>query len=108
MYRKPKYNNNTIQVNNTYEGETIEQKIERMVSNREPITDGAPMTYTERKDGVNPDYNIRTDRWEHAIEGMDKATKSWRAKREGKAKIVDMPKGDGGAESIAGTGNNAK
>jgi len=44
------------------EGEPIEKKIERIVSNDEPITDGAPNIYTERKDGVVSAYNIRTDR----------------------------------------------
>ena len=40
-----------------YEGETIETKVERVVSNNEPITDGAPLLYTERK---NCALNLRT------------------------------------------------
>ena len=54
------------------EGETIEMKVARIVQNNEPITDGAPPIYTEKKDGVNPAYNIRTDRWDVALEAMDK------------------------------------
>lgn len=65
-----------------YEGETIEQKINRIVNNKEPITDGAPLIYTERKAGVMPAYNIRTDRFEIAVEAMDKVTKTEIAKRE--------------------------
>ena len=91
------------------EGEPIEHKIERIVSNKEPITDGAPSIFTERKDGVISAYNIRTDRWEIAAEGMDLVSKSITAKRDEKAKVketkvVDM-KGEevSGAKSIEGT-----
>lgn len=42
------------------EGEPIEYKIERVMSNKEPITDGAPAIYTERADGVIAAYNIRS------------------------------------------------
>ena len=44
----------------SYEGETIEQKVERIVNNNEPITDSAPQIFTERKDGVQAAYNVRT------------------------------------------------
>ena len=43
------------------EGETMEQKVAKLVENNEPITDGAPIIYTEKKDGVLPQYDIRTD-----------------------------------------------
>jgi hypothetical protein len=67
------------------EGEPIELKIERIVSNKEPISDGAPSIYTERKDGVVAAYNIRTDRFEIAAEGMDLVAKNIAAKRDAKA-----------------------
>ena len=44
------------------EGETIEAKVRRIMSNNEPISDQAPLIYTERKDGINPDYDIRSNR----------------------------------------------
>ena len=50
----------------TYQGETIEQKCERITQSKEPISDGAPIVYTEKKDGVLPQYDIRTDKWEIA------------------------------------------
>ncbi len=68
-------------VNESYEGETLETKVKRIVTNKEPITDGAPIIYTERKDGVIPGYDIRTDRFEIAIEAMDVVSKSNLAKR---------------------------
>ncbi len=67
------------------EGEPIELKIERIVSNKEPITDGAPSIFTERKDGVVSAYNIRTDRWEIAADAMSKVEGSVQAKRDAKA-----------------------
>lgn len=67
----------------TYEGETIETKIARIVEQKEPITDGVALIYTEKKDGVMKGYDIRTDRWEVAIEAMDKVNKSKIAKGNG-------------------------
>ncbi len=67
------------------EGETIEAKIRRIVYNKEPITDGAPEIYTEKKEGVIAGHNVRTDRWEIAAEGMDIVHRSATAKREDKA-----------------------
>ena len=53
------------------EGESIEDKVRRITENNEPITDGAPIIYTNRDDGVLPAYNIRTDRQEIAQQAMD-------------------------------------
>lgn len=72
----------TLKVNQAYEGETIEQKVLRITVNKEPIKDNAPRVYTERKDGVQPEYDIRTDRFEIAIDAMDKVSKSKLASRE--------------------------
>lgn len=108
MYKSPKnYGQTSINVNKSYDGETLEQKIERVTTNKEPIKDGAPIIYTDRKDGVQAGYNIRTDRFEIAIEAMDKVSSSMRASRENKAslKVVkDDTKNVGGAEPIQGTG----
>lgn len=72
------------------EGETIEKKVERILQNKEPITDGAPEIFTERSEGIISAYNIRTDRWEIAAEAMDKVTASIEAKREGKGKVIEL------------------
>lgn len=82
MYKYNKPTKNLIVVNDSYTGETIEQKIRRIVNNKEPISDGAPLIYTERKHGIQPAYDIRTDRWEIAVEAMDAVAKSHKAKRE--------------------------
>ena len=38
----------------SFEGESIEEKVAKLIENNEPITDGAPIIYTEKKDGVLP------------------------------------------------------
>ena len=108
MYKYKKYNRTGLKGVEKLEGEPIEWKIERIVSNKEPITDGAPSIYTERKEGVLSAYNIRTDRWEIAADGMDVVQKSIQAKRDGKGKkkegkIIDMKGEVSEAKSIEGT-----
>jgi len=44
MYKVPKFSRGGIKINNAREGETIEQKVNRIVNNKEPIKDGAPQT----------------------------------------------------------------
>lgn len=90
-----------IMITKCTEGETIEAKIERIVSNKEPIKDGAPIIYTPRKEGVRASTNIRTDRFEVAVMAADKISKSYKARREEKAKASEQTK-DGEPESIQG------
>ena len=86
------------------------------MANKEPIKDGSAMIYTDRKDGVNPAYDIRTDRFELACEAMDKIHRSKLAKKEDKpatekeAKTVEMKpdKKDGGAEPTPGTADGSQ
>lgn len=82
MYVKTKPTRTALVVNNSSEGEMIETKIERIINNKEPIKDGAPIIYTERKEGIRASTNIRTDRWEIAIDTADKIQKSYQARRE--------------------------
>lgn len=104
MYKIPKYQKTQIHINESVEGETIEQKVERLIANKEPITDSTvELLFTERKDGVMAGYNIRTDRFEVAIEAMDKAHKSSLARREAKMEIVkNDKKNDGKPEPTQG------
>lgn len=101
MYKLNATEKTAISLNTGYQGETIEQKVRRILNNKEPITDGAPLIYTERKDGVNQGYNIRTDRFEIAVEAMDYVTKSAQAKREERHKSPEQKE----AEKIAKQAN---
>lgn len=57
----------------TYEeGENILTKVRRILDENEPLTDGAPLIYTPKADGVKPEFDIRTDKWQIAINAMDR------------------------------------
>ena len=65
------------------EGERLECKIERMTENNEPIGETAPLIYTPRKDGVIAAYDVRTDKWDIALDAMNKVNKT-------RGQIVDL------------------
>lgn len=110
MYKKAVYNKTMLRSRDIVEGEPIEWKIERILDHNEPIVDGAPEIYTERAEGILSAYNIRTDRWEIACEGMSLVEKSHQAKRENlakkrkeekDAKVIKM--NETGGQSVSGT-----
>lgn len=72
----------SITRNESYEGETLETKVQRMVRNGEPLDKSVPLYYTERKEGVRPEFNIRTDKFDLALDAMEIAQKGYLAKRE--------------------------
>ena len=81
--KKTKYIPTFIGNVDSYEGESIEEKVAKLIENNEPITDGAPIIYTEKKDGVLPQYDIRTDKWDIAQSAMDLANASKIVKSKG-------------------------
>ena len=88
MYKTPIFGQTVIRKSKVTEGETIETKVERIIQNKEPIKDGAPLIFQERKEGVQPAYNIRTDRMEIALEAMDKNNRAKVAEREEKPSVL--------------------
>lgn len=82
MYRQKKPKPSSINGTEKFEGETIEQKVRRIMETGEPIKDGAPIIYTEKSKGVDPAHNIRTDRWEIAAAAMDVVHRSKTASRD--------------------------
>lgn len=115
MYKRNQVQVTTISVHESTEGETLEDKIERIVNNNEPITDGAPLVFTEKSQGVRPEYNIRTDRFEIAVDAMDYVNKTEIAKSEqrladrkaelDKLNNPNKQKEDGKTEPTQGTEN---
>lgn len=98
----------SIHINNAVEGEPIEKKVSRMVNNKEPIKDSAPILYTDRKDGVLPETDIRTDRFDIAIDAMDKVAATHIGRREERIKnkkiAENLAKGlDADGKPIQGT-----
>jgi len=102
MYKKNIAEPTSIKVNKSMEGETIERKVERVLQNKESIKDGAPQVFTERKDGVEPQYDIRTDRMELALEVNDKRSANQLALREARNKLANPEK----PGEVAATGDN--
>lgn len=81
MYRPNKKNITTFPTDlDMYEGESIETKVARLMETGEPIKDGAPIVYTLKKDGVRPEFDIRTDKWDIAQRAMDNVNASKIAK----------------------------
>lgn len=76
MYKKIKATRTSLSINDSIVGESIEAKIARMLKNGEGEARPVDLIFTERKMGILPDYNIRTDRMEAALEAMDKVSKS--------------------------------
>lgn len=64
--------------NLTYQAEPREVKLRKIISGESSnMEDGVfPTIYTEKGDGVLPEYDIRTDRFEVAIDAIDKINQS--------------------------------
>ena len=64
--------------NLTYQAEPREVKLRKIINGESSsMEDGVfPTIYTEKKDGVMPEYDIRTNRFEVAIDAIDKINKS--------------------------------
>lgn len=62
----------------TYQAEPREVKLRKIINGEaKNMEDGVfPTIYTEKKDGVQPEFDIRTDRFEVAIDAIDKINKS--------------------------------
>lgn len=62
----------------TYQAEPREVKLRKIISGEtNNMEDGVfPTIYTEKKDGVKPEFDIRTDRFEVAIDAIDKINRS--------------------------------
>lgn len=82
-----KTNDFFIQNAEPYEGETIEEKIERLMTTEGAVAadmDAAPI-YTEKKNGVMPEYNVRSDKWDIALEAMDEVNMAKRTQSQNNA-----------------------
>lgn len=73
----------------TETGETLELQIKRMKETNQPIEGGAPTIYTARKDGVIPEYDIRSDKWDRALENMEQVSRNRQEQRAEWLKKLD-------------------
>ncbi len=78
------FNKTNFDINESVEGQSIEEKMRETTMNGQPIESAAPLLYTDKKDGVLPQYDIRTDRWDIALQTTDKITRTQIAKSQEK------------------------
>ena len=64
------------------DGVSIEEQMRIALKSGEPIQAAANLQYSERKDGVLPEFDIRTDRFEYARMATDKVHASSYAARQ--------------------------
>lgn len=57
-------------------GELIETRLARIVSLKEPITESSPYIETPAGDGVIAEFNVRTDKFDQALETVTKMYES--------------------------------
>lgn len=86
--------------NETSEGKSIETMLKNKAEGENIEVGGKTLLYTERKEGVVPLTNIRTDRFELAMGALDTVERSRIAKRDrpGDVKKEDPSKPTGGTE----------
>lgn len=77
----------------TYQADPREVKLRKIINGEaNNMEDGVfPTIYTEKKDGVQPEFDIRTDRFEVAIDAIDKinqSTASQIAKNKGETEAI--------------------
>lgn len=63
------------------QAELIEDRVTRITKLGEPITDGAPPIYTEAQEGVIPMYDVRTDKFDMALDEVTGIYRNEEAKR---------------------------
>lgn len=102
MYKTPQMARTTLRVNQATPGEPLEVKIEKLVNAKEPLEEGSvPLIYTPRIEGIRASTNIRTDRWEVAIEATEKIQKSYMARRQERLKKAQAEEIPGEVEAKA-------
>lgn len=95
MFRKAKYTETQLTGVELEEGECLNDKLSKLKEQGGQIETGSPSIYTERKDGVLPETNIRTDRFEIAQNAMQRsveANRNAKARKEAEeaAKTTEM------------------
>ncbi len=91
-----------LSVNGSVEGEPLQMKIARKLANKEGFDADVDLIYTEKKDGVSAGHNIKTDRFEVALDGLGKIEKSRVAKRDAKAKMKVVKEEEVAKENLGG------
>ena len=89
MYKQNMLRPTRLEINKQTEGQRLEDKIARMINNGEPLkTMGTQLIYQERKEGVNPAYDMRAEKMDLALDAMNKVQESYKNRSKANIKIV--------------------
>lgn len=66
MFRKPKFKKTPLNGVELWEDLCLTDKLEKLQTEGGQIETGSPLQYTNRTDGVRPEHNIRTNKWDIA------------------------------------------
>lgn len=83
------------------DGQSIEEYMRKALHSKEPIEASAKISYSERKDGVLPQFDIRTDRFEYAMIATDRIHASGAAQRHA-MDFPEVPKDENGKPIVQG------
>jgi len=75
----------------------MERKMQRMMQQGADVNDVSELIFTERKEGVLPETDVRNEAWDLALEATDYATKDHLTKRD--ARHNSKPPTEGAGES---------
>lgn len=86
------------------EGQSLEEFLRKAMKGNEPIQATAKITYNDRKDGVLPQHDIRTDRFAMALAETDKvhATKAAARKTQDFGPTPEQLAAQAAADAAAG------
>lgn len=101
LYKRERQKQTSITRNESVEGETLETKVFRALTSEEGIEESANIIYTERKDGVMPEYDPRADKFEVALDATSKIDADNKVRRLEGIKSRE-PKADQGGEGGEG------
>lgn len=95
-----------LKTTKSFVGQSLEEKVNKVISSGAPVEAVSPMVYTERKDGVRPEMNIRTDKWAIAQDAMSTIAKGIRGKREQRMSAKEDKPASGNEMNVPADTNN--
>lgn len=72
MYKIKKRTPTSLNRNTHYAGESIEQKLRRIIANKEQVKDKVDLQYDAPDAGVAAHFDIRSNKFEEAIKAMER------------------------------------
>lgn len=95
IYVKKKMQSNHIKGNDHFEGVSLEKELKQInTQGIQPDRNITQVFYTQRKDGVLKETDIRTDRWEIGQDAMDHVNKEFQKRIDESLKTDETAKAE--------------